>query len=418
MDWARPESSTAAATAGSMVSNREEEDVAVASIRGGGRHETPPLVEAKTFFSNTRKHHHRNISIAAAERMLDVSSTTTCEGAAGPAPIAASHPVPEFVCHLYSMLLETSYSDLISWIVPTEDEPLQMGGGISGIGKIVVHNPEALQDGVLGSYYRHSKYASFQRQLNYFGFKKRLHSGKKGKLSPCSYIHESLTADMGSLFTLKRRPPSRRRPSEVSVSTLTSTPESDSTDNEAIAQDLCEDNFPKRTCRNAKRSPRKRKMNSKKQAIAEEPRMKQANAEAEVLHHFDSPLSLPSVITSSSSWESKHFEAQYYASGAGNRRLRLPMRASASTAEALHPHPLSLELSSSGQQSAPPAVSSEKQPTLVELLSKSLPPSDILFNDDGADSVDEYGVPAWVGEDGLYHYHNVDNHLVDLAMLY
>ena len=313
MDW----TANGAGAGSRTVSNGEKEDVRV-----GERHETSPLVKATTFVSNnTRKHHHRNISIAAAECMLlDVSSTT----GAGQAPIAASHPVPEFVCHLYSMLLESSFSDLISWIVPTEDEPAHMGGGISGIGKIVVHNPEALQDGVLGTYYRHSKYASFQRQLNYFGFKKRLHSGKKGKLSPCSYIHESLTADMGSLFTLKRRPPSRRRPSsEVSVSTLTSTPESDSTDNETTAQDLCEDNFPKRTCRNAKRSPRKRKMNSKKQAIAEEPRMKQANAEAEVLHHFDSPLSLPSVITSSSSWESKHFEAQYYASGAGigvNRR--------------------------------------------------------------------------------------------------
>ena len=61
-----------------------------------------------------------------------------------------------------------------------------------------------------------------------------------------------------------------------------------------------------------------------------------------------------------------------------------------------------------------PATSVE---SLIELLSKSLPPSNVLFCDD-VDSVDDNGVPAWVGDDGLYHYHNVDSTLVDLAMLY
>jgi len=27
-------------------------------------------------------------------------------------------------------------------------------------------------------------------------------------------------------------------------------------------------------------------------------------------------------------------------------------------------------------------------------------------------------VPAWVTDDGKYHYHNVDSSLIDLAMLY
>jgi hypothetical protein len=125
-----------------------------------------------------------------------------------------TQPVPEFLCHLFSMLRDPSYSDMISWSVPSHNEPDLMGGGIRGIGKIVVHKPDALQESVLGRYYRHSKYASFQRQLNYFGFKKRLHGGKKGKLSPCSYIHESLTDDLGSIFTLKRRPPAKKRASE------------------------------------------------------------------------------------------------------------------------------------------------------------------------------------------------------------
>ena len=50
-----------------------------------------------------------------------------------------------------------------------------------GTGKVVVHDPLRLQDEVLGRYYRHSRYSSFQRQLNYFGFKKRLHGQRKGK---------------------------------------------------------------------------------------------------------------------------------------------------------------------------------------------------------------------------------------------
>ena len=123
--------------------------------------------------------------------------------------------VPEFLCQLYSILRNPSYSDLISWVVPPTDECDHTGGGLRGIGKIVVHNPTALQDSVLGEHYRHSKYSSFQRQLNYFGFKKRIHGGKRGKLSPCSYVHDGLNGDVASLFTLKRRPPpARKRPSE------------------------------------------------------------------------------------------------------------------------------------------------------------------------------------------------------------
>ena len=55
---------------------------------------------------------------------------------------------------------------------------------------------------------------SFLCQLNYFGSKKRLHGGKKGKLSPCSYSHDLLSKDICSLFRLKRRPPSRKRAAE------------------------------------------------------------------------------------------------------------------------------------------------------------------------------------------------------------
>eukprot|EP00985_Skeletonema_marinoi_P031487 scaffold37711_cov112-Skeletonema_marinoi.AAC.1 len=118
---------------------------------------------------------------------------------------AVTHPVPEFLCHLFSIVTDPALSHLISWSVPTNNEQDNCGGGMQNVGKVVVHNPQGLQDYVLGKYYRHSRYSSFQRQLNYFGFKKKLHGGKKGKLCPCSYVHEGLGAEPSSLFTLKRR---------------------------------------------------------------------------------------------------------------------------------------------------------------------------------------------------------------------
>ena len=148
-----------------------------------------------------------------AVRRSSKASTSSSSHSSSDSNDPVTHPVPEFLCHLFTMLRDASIDHLISWEVPHEDEPDHLGGGIRGIGKIVVLDPESLQEDILGNYYRHSKYASFQRQLNYFGFKKRLHNGKKGKLSPCSYIHQGLTADVESLLGLKRRPPAKKRSS-------------------------------------------------------------------------------------------------------------------------------------------------------------------------------------------------------------
>ena len=67
-------------------------------------------------------------------------------------------------------------------------------------GKIEVHNPTKLEKEVLNQYFRHSKYASFQRQLNYFGFRKL---AGKGKMAPCSYVNENATSDLRSLLRMK-----------------------------------------------------------------------------------------------------------------------------------------------------------------------------------------------------------------------
>lgn len=252
-----------------------------------------------------------------------------------------THPVPEFLCHLFTMLRDESIDHLISWEVPFEDEPDHMGGGLRGIGKIVVLDPESLQDHVLGNYYRHSKYASFQRQLNYFGFKKRLHNGKKGKLSPCSYIHEGLSSDVESLLGLKRRPPAKKRSS-------TEEPEVVPSQEEKVS----------------KRSKKRRRTEKKSK------RSSSSSKSDDAAKH--------QVIVSN---EPVYVKAEEY------------------------PEPSRTE-----SQPQSPAPTS-----LKELLSTSLPPSDVLFNDEEADYANN---GFWVTDTGMPYVHDVDNALVNLAMFY
>lgn len=95
------------------------------------------------------------------------------------------HPVAEFLYQLTKMLTDDN-SEIIEWVD----------------GRIKVHHPERLEGEVLHKYFRHSKFASFQRQLNYFGFRK---IAGKGKMSPCSYVNENATSDIRSLLLIKRK---------------------------------------------------------------------------------------------------------------------------------------------------------------------------------------------------------------------
>jgi len=96
-----------------------------------------------------------------------------------------TNTVPEFLYQLTKMLTDNN-RDIIEW----------------SNGKIEVHSPHKLETHVLNRYFRHSKFASFQRQLNYFGFRKL---AGKGKMAPCSYVNEATTDELGSLLLIKRK---------------------------------------------------------------------------------------------------------------------------------------------------------------------------------------------------------------------
>lgn len=98
---------------------------------------------------------------------------------------APPHPVAEFLFQLTKMLTDNN-SEYIEWRNAS----------------IFVHDPPGLEKDILPKYFRHSNYSSFQRQMNYFGFRK---IAGKGKMAPCSYVNEAAKEDISSLLFIKRK---------------------------------------------------------------------------------------------------------------------------------------------------------------------------------------------------------------------
>lgn len=117
----------------------------------------------------------------SASSSIPISTSTGVLVAATP----NTNTVPEFLYQLTKMLTDNN-RDIIEW----------------SNGKIEVHSPHKLETHVLNRYFRHSKFASFQRQLNYFGFRKL---AGKGKMAPCSYVNDATTDELGSLLLIKRK---------------------------------------------------------------------------------------------------------------------------------------------------------------------------------------------------------------------
>ncbi|EQC30772.1 hypothetical protein SDRG_11533 [Saprolegnia diclina VS20] len=95
--------------------------------------------------------------------------------------------VPKFLRYLYQ-ILEKEDSAIISWA----------NGGTS----IQILDTDRVAQYILPKYFKHSKYASFQRQLNYFGFRK----WTKSQTNICTFSHPEFRQNRPDrLYLIKRK---------------------------------------------------------------------------------------------------------------------------------------------------------------------------------------------------------------------
>lgn len=99
---------------------------------------------------------------------------------------------PKFIKCLYTML-HTEDTNILSW--SADGEYFQ------------IHDVSAMERTVLPRYFKHAKFASFQRQLNNFGFRK----WTKTRAAVCTFSHQVYvrcnTADVGILVARAARLP-------------------------------------------------------------------------------------------------------------------------------------------------------------------------------------------------------------------
>ncbi|EQC39249.1 hypothetical protein SDRG_03454 [Saprolegnia diclina VS20] len=68
----------------------------------------------------------------------------------------------------------------------------------------IVHDYDAMERDILPTYFRHNKFASFQRQLNYFGFRK-LHKAKENDTSSTYSQPFFIKSDPSRMLQIKRK---------------------------------------------------------------------------------------------------------------------------------------------------------------------------------------------------------------------
>jgi hypothetical protein len=124
------------------------------------------------------------ICTSGASDEVSTNSIVTSTSSASNGFVRSPTSIPEFVYQLMRMLKNEANCNIIQW----------------GPACIIVHNPVRLENELLHLYFRHSNFSSFQRQLNYFGFRK---VAVKGRMNPCRFVRDDITEDLNSLLLIK-----------------------------------------------------------------------------------------------------------------------------------------------------------------------------------------------------------------------
>nr|CCA21204.1 conserved hypothetical protein [Albugo laibachii Nc14] len=95
-----------------------------------------------------------------------------------------SHRIPKFLRSLYT-ILQTERADIVAWVENAELEP-------NSVTAFHILDMKRFEQEVLPKYFKHRKFASFQRQLNNFGFRKWTKTQSSGV---CTFSHNCFPPD-------------------------------------------------------------------------------------------------------------------------------------------------------------------------------------------------------------------------------
>lgn len=95
-----------------------------------------------------------------------------------------SHRIPKFLRSLYT-ILQTEQADIVAWVENADLEP-------NSVTAFHILDMKRFEQEVLPKYFKHRKFASFQRQLNNFGFRKWTKTQSSGV---CTFSHNCFPPD-------------------------------------------------------------------------------------------------------------------------------------------------------------------------------------------------------------------------------
>jgi len=159
-----------------------------------GSHMTPATSKLSNNSSSSNHHHHHhhhiNSNNAGSSGPVDTSHGLAAAFAAGTTIVSGGNSttvvckVPKFLRSLYA-ILQTEDPAVISWVQNQELKP-------NRVTAFHILDMDRFEKEILLKYFKHQKFASFQRQLNNFGFRKWTKTQSSGV---CTFSHNCFPPD-------------------------------------------------------------------------------------------------------------------------------------------------------------------------------------------------------------------------------